>query len=75
MNWIDSKALFADDSTYLEHAEQLKGYNNRYGRGMVIYWYGFTESILALVREDGDMIAVTDSFPLEILSPTTENGY
>ena len=61
INWIDSKAMFADEVTYREHIEQLKGYTNRYGRGMVIYWYGFCENVLSL--NSGDMIVITDCFP------------
>lgn len=30
INWIDSKAMFADRLTFLEHLEQFKGYTNRY---------------------------------------------
>jgi len=45
VNWIDSKALFADQETFAEHFEQLRGYVNRYGRGLVIYWHGYNAAI------------------------------
>ena len=31
INWIDSKALFADEETYKENLEQMQSYINRYG--------------------------------------------
>ena len=61
INWIDSKAMFADMTTFEEHLEQLKGYNNRYGRGLVIYWHGFSVEVYSRLRDD--MIIVRDSFP------------
>ena len=30
VNWIDSKAMFADEITFLEHVDQLRAYVNRY---------------------------------------------
>ena len=67
INWIDSKAMFADVLTFEEHLEQLKGYNNRYGRGLVIYWHGC--SIEVYRRLQNDMIIVRDSFPSEWINP------
>jgi hypothetical protein len=71
INWIDSKAMFADDETFKEHLDQLNGYNNRYGRGMVIYWLGYSDTITTkLIEDDDDMIVVTDCFPENWLFPT-----
>lgn len=67
INWIDSKAMFADEETFTEHLEQLKGYANRYGRGMVIYWHGFVESIISIA--DDDSVVITDMFPDEWIFP------
>ena len=47
--------------------QQLKGYVNRYGHGLVIYWYGYVEN-LAVV----DNIQFTDSFPTVWHWPTGE---
>jgi len=71
INWIDSKAMFADENTLSENIEQFQGYNNRYGRGMVIYWHGFSESILDLVHDD-DMLVITDTLPEHFILPTKE---
>lgn len=46
INWIESKALFGDEDnhpTYLK--EQLWSYWNRYGSGMVIYWFGYIDEL------------------------------
>jgi len=54
INWIDSKALFADESTLNDNIDQLQGYVNRYGRGLVIYWHGYVESIVDLISQRYD---------------------
>jgi hypothetical protein len=69
IHWIDSKAMYADETTFRENIEQLKGYNNRYGRGMVIYWYGFVETILMSSDVVDNSIVVTDSIPTKWFSP------
>jgi len=66
INWIDSKAMFADENTLRENLDQFKGYKNRYGRGMVIYWHGFTESMLDIIVDE-DMLVITDTLP-ELIS-------
>jgi Protein of unknown function TPD sequence-motif len=62
--------MFADDTTFEEHVVQFRGYIHRYGRGMVIYWYGFAASILD--RLDDDKLVVVDSFPDQWIFPTGE---
>ncbi|RLN89620.1 hypothetical protein BBJ28_00014457 [Nothophytophthora sp. Chile5] len=65
VHWIDSKAMFGDRHTHeTENASQLQGYVNRYGPGMVIYWFGH----VAQLRSDSDVF-ITDSFPDEISLP------
>lgn len=61
INWIDSKAIFADSQTFEEHLDQFKAYNNRYGRGMVIYWHGYVNEVEDMVPND--MILISDHFP------------
>jgi hypothetical protein len=70
INWIDSKAMFADKITLEEQIDQFRAYNNRHGRGMVIYWHGFAEEIL--VRLPDDMVLFRASFPERWLFPTGE---
>jgi hypothetical protein len=72
INWIDSKAMFADALTFEENLEQFRAYNNRYGRGMVIYWHGFVEDILGMLPDD--RIIVRDCFPEEWMFPTGEKA-
>ena len=40
ITWIDSKATLGDPATLRDNAEQLAGYANRFGPGLVIYWGG-----------------------------------
>ncbi|MBI5253558.1 MAG: TPD domain-containing protein [Euryarchaeota archaeon] len=47
--WIDSKAAFGDE---IEHRrcikKQFSHYLETFGSGMVVYWYGFVDSIAAI---------------------------
>jgi hypothetical protein len=42
---------------------QVISYVNRYGPGMVIYWFGFLETLGGMSKD----VLVTDSFPNESL--------
>ncbi len=49
VSWIESKASFGDEelhSYYLE--KQLTNCLEIYGRGFVVYWYGFLDSIIKI---------------------------
>ncbi|KAA6417933.1 MAG: hypothetical protein FRX49_12091, partial [Trebouxia sp. A1-2] len=60
VNWVDSKATFGDTKSHLEYnQEQFSKYVNRYGPGMVIYWFGFIDD---LQGADADLVLVED-FP------------
>lgn len=60
VNWIDSKATFGDPRSHVEYVnDQFTKYVNRYGPGMVVYWFGFVDE---LQEEDSSLILV-DSFP------------
>lgn len=63
VKWIESKAWFGDPpshATYLK--EQYWPYYNRFGPGLVIYWFGFVEEATDSHQQKG--VAVMDCFPL-----------
>ena len=61
INWIESKAVFADDENHNEYLEkQLRSYWNRFGPGLVIYWFGFISELYAASLEEG--ILIKDTF-------------
>jgi CDAN1-interacting nuclease 1 len=63
INWIESKASFGDvesHSRYLK--DQLQSYTNRFGPGIVIYWFGFHEDILTS-NKSSNLITILDDFP------------
>uniref|UniRef100_UPI00358EED6B CDAN1-interacting nuclease 1 n=1 Tax=Myxine glutinosa TaxID=7769 RepID=UPI00358EED6B len=66
IHWIESKASFGDETshkTYLQ--DQFWSYWNRFGPGLVIYWFGFVEE-LDCNRARG--ILLRSSFPEEIVT-------
>ncbi len=52
INWIDSKAMFGDPVSYASHCAQFQGYVNRFGPGLVIYWFGFVDDL----NNDADVL-------------------
>jgi len=59
VNWIDSKACFCSEELYYnDGVKQFKQYVNRFGPGLVIYWFGYVEDI---PFEEG--VLISDSFP------------
>jgi len=74
INWIESKALFGDEDHHAGYLrDQLWSYWNRYGPGMVIYWFGFIEE-LDENRNKG--IIVCDDFPenIQLCDPLNEDN-
>ncbi|CAM9783371.1 unnamed protein product [Discosporangium mesarthrocarpum] len=71
VSWIDSKAMFGDEETFSqEHQSQLLGYVNRYGPGLVIYWFGFVETLLSpSYRDFLEDVMVSSDFPSPLLLP------
>jgi hypothetical protein len=37
--------MFADTHTFGRNEDQLTGYVNRFGPGMVIYWFGYVDTV------------------------------
>lgn len=71
VNWIESKALFGDLETHKEIIKrQLQSYANRFGHGLVIYWFGY-QDVVATLEGNGNEWTILDEFPktsdLEIL--------
>lgn len=69
VNWIESKASFGDEESHAAYLEnQFWSYSNRFGPGLVIYWFGFIEE-LNINTEQGIMLA--DKFPLDAVKLET----
>src|SRR5690349_14315970 len=62
VNWVESKASFGDEISHNTNKEQFHAYKNRYGPGIVIYWFGFIEE---LQQEEPDVL-LFEEFPSEI---------
>ena len=63
INWIESKASFGDYESHSKYLkDQLSCYENRFGSGIVIYWFGFQEEILNSKPSNLNLI-VLDNFP------------
>lgn len=60
INWIDSKATFGDDYVLHDNKDQFMGYVNRFGPGMVIFWFDFVETL-----EAPDGVLFVRDFPSE----------
>merc|ERR1719431_1670524 len=70
VNWIESKALFGDPEAHQGYLrDQFWSYMNRFGSGMVIYWFGYINQ-LDTNRSAG--IILTDHFPSNIVRYTPD---
>lgn len=49
--------MFGDEDTYADHLDQIKGYCNRYGPGLIIYWNGHVSTL-----KSNDMVAISDRY-------------
>lgn len=47
IHWIESKALFGNEEVHEDYVKsQYSSYWNRFGPGLVIYWFGYIETII-----------------------------
>lgn len=72
VNWFESKALFGDADAHRRYLrEQLSSYANRFGPGVVVYWFGYLDQV-AEWPENQNVVMVTAGFPrpgeLELLA-------
>jgi len=66
ISWIESKASFGDTESHSKYLkDQLSCYENRFGSGICIYWFGMQEEIL---RMKSNSLIILDNFPTEELS-------
>ncbi|KAK9869325.1 hypothetical protein WA026_003079 [Henosepilachna vigintioctopunctata] len=65
INWIESKALFGTEGVHKEYiTNQYLSYWNRFGPGLVIYWFGFVETI---VDKNNKCFIICDQLPENIV--------
>jgi len=64
INWIESKALFGDSAAHEGYLrDQFWSYWNRFGPGLVIYWFGYIKQLDDNVDKG---IVLMDHFPENI---------
>ncbi|XP_011505349.1 PREDICTED: uncharacterized protein C15orf41 homolog [Ceratosolen solmsi marchali] len=65
INWIESKARFGSPIIHKKYIkEQFLSYWNRFGPGLVIYWFGFLDNI---IQTSENRFIVMDHFPTNII--------
>jgi hypothetical protein len=91
VHWIDSKAMFGSEETHVRYTEdQYQRYVNRYGDGMVIYWFDFVDHLnwddasessgaspLTVGRDSGGLTAqpaTTSTATTEMANPVAHPG-
>lgn len=70
INWIESKARFGNAEIHQKYIkEQFLSYWNRFGPGLVIYWFGFLDN---LSNSSEKRFVIMDHFPTDItyMNPT-----
>ncbi|XP_054271634.1 CDAN1-interacting nuclease 1 isoform X2 [Macrosteles quadrilineatus] len=70
ISWVESKAVFGDKMTHDQYAkDQYLSYWNRFGPGLVIYWFGYLETVIDPKEK---RFIVRDKFPenLTLMNPS-----
>lgn len=70
INWIESKARFGNTEIHQKYIkEQFLSYWNRFGPGLVIYWFGFLDT---LNEPSEKRFIIMDHFPEDVtyMDPT-----
>ncbi|XP_017879510.1 uncharacterized protein C15orf41 homolog isoform X1 [Ceratina calcarata] len=70
INWIESKARFGNMEIHQKYVkEQFLSYWNRFGPGLVIYWFGFLDN---LIEPSEKRFIIMDHFPeiITYMDPT-----
>ncbi|XP_068619234.1 CDAN1-interacting nuclease 1 [Battus philenor] len=63
INWVESKAMFGNEENHSGYVkDQLSCYWNRFGPGLVIYWFGYLETIDS-TPEVNHMFILRTQFP------------
>ncbi|XP_044745495.1 CDAN1-interacting nuclease 1 [Coccinella septempunctata] len=66
VNWIESKGLFGSEKVHREYTEsQYLSYWNRFGPGLVIYWFGYVETI---IDPNNKSFLIRDHMPTDIIT-------
>lgn len=69
INWIESKALFGDQASHNDYERnQYSSYTNRFGPGLIIYWYGYLSTI---VKPHDKRFIIRDKLPIESIVQVT----
>ena len=69
INWIESKASFGDEYTHKQYLrEQYWSYWNRFGSGLIIYWFGFIDELENDIKDRG--LLLRSDMPRDVLTLT-----
>lgn len=75
IHWIESKAVFGSEEVHSDYVKnQYSSYWNRFGPGLVIYFFGYLENI---VESSNKRFIIRDHMPtniLHIIQPETDKA-